>query len=68
MFSSEGTATNGEQGGHTLSPLNQCSLHIPVMLTLCTGAGHVLQIVGCVSKLQHILVDSLPQIWEGMAK
>lgn len=34
----------------------------PTMLTLlivCTGAGHVVQIIACVSKLQDKLVDGL---------
>lgn len=62
MLSSEGRATDGERGGYPFSPLSQCGLSTPVMLTLltvCTGAGHVLQIVACISKLQYILVDDL---------
>lgn len=62
MLSSEGTATDGKWCGHAFSLLSQCGLRTPVMLTLltvCAGAGHVVQIVACVSKLQYILVDGL---------
>lgn len=59
MLSSEGTATGGEQGGHTFS---WCGLRAPVILTLltvCTGAGLAVQIAACVSRLQYIFVDGL---------
>lgn len=71
MLSSEGTAADGEGSGQPFSPLGQRGLRTPAMLTLltvCAGAGQVLQVVACVSKIQYILVDGLSWIWEDTVK